>query len=264
MKLSYSIPKTVAQAAVILIVAVSLKTFYSTASINDLTWILWPTKMVVELITGTQFHFESYAGYMSEDRSFLIAAACSGVNCLIAIFLMLSLRTLWQRRCESMSWLSLLFIAGLSFIITVGANALRISSAMWLNAKRPQIFGLDHDELHRLDGILVYFGMMLLVYIAFEYWEKKVQVLRWQKLIFPLGIYYAITLVLPIANGALRDNQFFTHLLSVLVTPLVLIAMFAVLGKLLFRDAQSERVAAASPMFPSDFGVDEICTRSNV
>lgn len=255
---------TVAQAAVILIVAASLKAFYSTASVNDLTWILWPTKVVVELVTGVQFHFESYAGYMSEDRSFLIAAACSGVNFLIAIFLMLSLRLLWRRRGESISWLSFLFIAGLSYIITIVANSLRISSAMWLNAKRPQIFGLDREELHRLDGIAVYFGIMLLVYLAFEYLEKKRQILRWKSLAFPLAIYYAITLGVPIANGAFRDNEFLTHSLFVLVAPLVLIGMFVAFGKLLFRNAQSERVAAVSPMFPGDLGVDEICPGSNV
>ena len=148
--------------------------------------------------------------------------------------------------------------------MTIVANSLRISSALWLNAQRPQIFGLDRDELHRLDGILIYFGMMLLVYLAFEYWEKKGQVLRWQKLIFPLTVYYTITLAIPIANGAYRDSEFLTHSLFVLLTPLVLIGMFAALRKLLFRDAQCERVSAAAPMFPRDLSVDEICTRSNI
>ena len=255
--------KTVAQAAVILIVAASLKAFYSTASVNDLTWILWPTKTVVELISGTRFHFESYAGYMSEDRSFLIAAACSGVNFLIAIFVMLSLRMLWRRR-ELNSWWSILLIAGLSYIITIVANSLRISSALWLISTRRKFFGLDRDELHRLDGILIYFGMMLLVYIAFEYFERKGRMLTMKSLAFPLAIYYTITLVVPIASGALRDSEFLTHSLFVLATPLVLIGMFVVLGKLLFRDAQSESVAAAAPLFPGDLSIDEICTRPNV
>jgi exosortase K len=255
---------TVAQAAVILIVAASLKAFYSTASVNDLTWILWPTKTVVETISGTRFHFESYTGYMSEDRSFLIAAACSGVNFLIAIFLMLSLRMLWRRRSESTSWRSLLLIAGLSYVITIFANSLRISSALWLIMTRREFFGLDRDELHRLDGILIYFGMMLLVYVAFEYFERKARTLTWKSLAFPLAIYYAITLAIPITNGAFRDSEFLTHSLFVLVTPLVLIGMFVLLGKLLFRDAQSEGVAAAAPLFPSDLSADEICSRSNV
>ncbi len=256
--------KTVAQATLILIIAASVKVFYSTASVNDLTWILWPTTTAVELISGTQFHFESYAGYMSEDRSFLIAAACSGVNFLIAIFLVLSLRTLWRRRIESISWRSLFLIAGISYVVTIIANSLRISSALWLNAERPQVFGLGRDQLHRLDGILIYFGMMLLVYLAFEYWEKKGQVLRWQKLIFPLAVYYAITLAVPFVNGAYRDSEFLTHSLFVFATPLALIGMFVLLGKLLFRDTQCERVATAAPLFPRDLSADEICSGPNV
>lgn len=256
--------KTVAQVAVIFIITASLKAFYSTASVNDLTWILWPTKVVVEVISGTHFHFESCAGYMSEDRSFLIAAACSGMNFLIAIFLLLSLRILWRRRSESTSWLSLLLLAGLSYVITIFANSLRISSALWLIMTRREFFGLDHDELHRLDGILIYFGMMLLVYVAFEYFERKARTLTWKSLTFPLAIYYAITLAIPIANGAVRDDEFLTHSLFVLVTPLMLIGVFVAIGKLLFREAESEDIAAAAPMFPRDVGVDEICTRSNV
>jgi exosortase K len=256
--------RTVAQAAVILIVAASLKAFYSTASVNELTWILWPTKTVVEAISGAQFHFEPYAGYMSEDRSFLIAAACSGVNFLIAIYMMLSLRALWRRRSDSISWPSLLLIAGLSYMITIVANSLRISSAMWLISTRREFFGMDRDELHRLDGILIYFGMMLIVYVAFEYFESKRRMLPLKSLAFPLAIYYTITLAVPIANGAFRDSEFLTHSLFVIATPLVLIAMFVVFGKLLFRDAQSESIAAAAPLFPGHLCVDKIRAGSNV
>jgi hypothetical protein len=155
-------------------------------------------------------------------------------------------------------------IAGLSYVITIVANSLRISSAMWLVSARREFFGLDRDELHRLDGILIYFGMMLIVFVVFEYFEQKGRMLTLKSLAFPLAIYYAITLAVPIANGALRDSEFLTHSLFVLATPLVLIAMFLALGKLLFRDAQSERVTAAAPLFPGDLGVNEICPRPNV
>ena len=81
--------KTVQLAAVVL-VAAAAKLFYSNASADDLRWILAPTALLVELAGGEAFHFESHAGYINIDHSFLIAGACSGMNFLITAFVMLS------------------------------------------------------------------------------------------------------------------------------------------------------------------------------
>src|SRR5688500_12683491 len=89
------------QLVVVLAIAFALKQHYSTASVNELRWILAPTTAIVELITGSQFQFESHAGYMNKEGTFLIAASCSGVNFLLTAFLMLSLRRLWQRRINA-------------------------------------------------------------------------------------------------------------------------------------------------------------------
>jgi hypothetical protein len=39
----------------------------------------------------------------------------------------------------------------------------------------------------------------------------------------PLGAYYAVTLAVPVANGAARADAFLEHALVVLVVPLILI-----------------------------------------
>src|SRR5688572_11319540 len=53
-----------AQLVAVLAGALSLKSYYSTATVNQLRWILAPTTTVVEIITGSRFHFEAHAGYM--------------------------------------------------------------------------------------------------------------------------------------------------------------------------------------------------------
>ena len=87
-----------AQLLVVVLCTFVVKLYYSTASVNHLRWILAPTTVIVELVTGSQFEFESHAGYITSDRTFVIAASCAGVNFLITSFLMLSLRKLWQNR----------------------------------------------------------------------------------------------------------------------------------------------------------------------
>src|SRR5262245_29995228 len=86
----------IAQLVAVLGGALGMKWYYSAASVNQLRWILAPTTVLVEFITGRHFSFESHAGYMSSDHTFLIAASCAGVNFLITAFLMLSLRQLWR------------------------------------------------------------------------------------------------------------------------------------------------------------------------
>src|ERR1044072_7927820 len=57
----------IAQFLVIVLSSWSLKRFYSTATVDQLRWILWPTAKLVELITGAQFEFEARAGYMNGE-----------------------------------------------------------------------------------------------------------------------------------------------------------------------------------------------------
>src|SRR5215475_6701931 len=94
----------IAQCVVALACAFALKLHYSTASADQLRWILAPTTALVELISGVSFEFESHAGYISRERSFLIASSCAGVNFLIAAFLMLSIRRLFGERSKWGAW----------------------------------------------------------------------------------------------------------------------------------------------------------------
>src|SRR2546429_4119772 len=121
-----------AQLIVVLLCALTLKLYYSTASADQLRWILAPTTVLVEFLTATQFDFEAHAGYLSSDRTFLIAAACAGVNFLITSFLMLSLRKLWRERSQNISWRSIPAAALTAYLATLLANTTRISIALWL------------------------------------------------------------------------------------------------------------------------------------
>lgn len=256
--------RTAAQAAVLMLAAVAMKAFYSRASVNELRWILGATKIVVEWITGVRFYFESYSGYTSEDRSFVIAASCSGVNFLIAVFLMLSLRMLWHRRHDGLAWLSIVWIAMLSYAVTIGANAVRISSALWLNSGSHQIAGLDREGLHRLDGILIYFGVILLVYFVYERAARRCSVVGGSGYVFPLVIYYAVTLAVPLMNGALLDAAFMRHAMFVLVTPIVLVCVLLLVIAILFPDGHRKGGAAGAAFFPGDLSPDQAGSGADV
>lgn len=259
--------KQLAQLIVILLCALTLKQFYSTANVNELRWILAPTTVLVELVSGPRFEFESYAGYINSDHSFIIAASCAGVNFLLTAFLMLSFGKLWRDRDQSISWRFIPAAIVFAYLTTLVANTVRIAIALRLRSWFSGIGWLDANQLHRVEGILVYFGFLIVLYGVSEKvsrstgnnsdrmllldremesscdgaWSLSRNLLR--QSFFPLLIYYATTLGIPLANAARRPlviaTGFWQHLVFVLLTPLVVILPIAVFR--LFRRYRFKR-----------------------
>lgn len=228
-----------AQLIVVLVSAAAVKFYYSTASVNQLRWILAPTTFLVELVSGRRFEFESNAGYMSSDHTFLIAASCAGVNFLITSFLMLSLARLWRDRASHTEWIFMPVAAGLAYLTTVVANTARIAIALHLQQTPVDVKWLSGHQLHRLEGIIVYFGFLLLLYVVTEQkWMTDASLVR--RLLFPLLVYYAITLGVPLLNGAYRQgSDFLEHILFVVLTPLVVIIPLATLQLVVRRQVKT-------------------------
>jgi exosortase K len=214
-----------AQLIVVLLCALALKSYYSTATADELRWILAPTTVLVSLLSGKSFEFESLTGYMSSDHMFVIAAPCAGVNFLITSFVMLSLRQLWRNRFQSVSWRFIPVAAVLAYASTLVANTMRI----WIALHPVKVSWLTANQVHRLEGIVVYFGFLLLLFMLTE---RNVSVKRF---LFPLLIYYAMTLGIPLANGSWQQGTaFWEHFAFVLVLPLILmlpLAGFNSIGK---------------------------------
>jgi exosortase K len=233
-----------AQLALVGLCALALKSYYSTATADELRWILAPVTTLVELLSGKRFEFESYAGYMSSDRTFVIAVPCAGVNFLITAFLMLALRRLWRERFQAINWRYLPFAAVLAYVATLIANTTRIWLALELRARSVQLTGLTNNQMHRLEGIVVYFGFLLLLFLLTEKLESG-KPLRFARVLpFPLLIYYATTLGAPLLNGSFRRGAFWEHAVFVLLLPLVFVVpvtLFYLWRRQLNRSATASR-----------------------
>jgi len=226
----------IARSIPVLLIAGGLKAYYSYANVNDLVWVLTPTTFLVELVSGETFTFESYAGYMSSDHSFLIAASCSGVNFLITAFVMLSLVKLWKEHSKMPLWKLIPVTLGVAYVSTILANAVRIVVALQLHRMGPEMVWVNPEQLHRFEGIFIYFGFLLFLFIVCEGLHRtdtprsrnRKSILR--RSFLPLMIYWLITLGIPLGNGAYRQGTgFWEHFLFVLFTPLILVLPLAVL-----------------------------------
>ncbi len=235
-----------AQLIVVVLCAAAVKFYYSTANVNQLRWILAPTTFLVELATGSQFEFESYAGYINSDRTFIIAASCAGVNFLITSFLMLSLMKLWRDRSQDIAWKFLPAAALGSYVATLVANTARITTALQLRRISLETTWLGPSQLHRLEGIVIYFGCLLLLFLITEKISgsgRGETLSGWKSLspstsryglfgrsFFPLLIYYATTLGIPLANAyrqGTAPTEFWGHLVVVFLVPLIILLPLA-------------------------------------
>jgi exosortase K len=236
----------IAQCVVVLVCAFALKQYYSTASANQLRWLLAPTSACVELVSGTSFEFESHAGYISRDRSFLIANSCAGVNFLITAFLMLSVRKLLRDRSRKIAWGFIPTAALIAYLVTLVANTTRIAIALRLQRMPAEIGWLNPNQLHRFEGIFIYFGFLLVLFVISERMSSEKTSGLFRQSLFPLLVYYATTLGIPLANGAYRQGtDFWEHSLFVLLIPLVVILPIAA-----FRFCRQWRVLRSAMVRP--------------
>jgi exosortase K len=218
----------IAQCAVVLLCAFMLKLYYSTASADQLRWILAPTTALVELVSGASFEFEPHAGYISREHSFLIADSCAGVNFLITAFLMLSMRKLLGDRSKEIAWGFIPTAAVSAYLVTLVANTARISIALRLQLMPAEINWLNPDQLHRLEGIFIYFGFLLLLFVVSEKMNSEKTSGLFRRSFLPLLVYYATMLGIPLLNRAYRQGtDFWEHSLFVLLIPLLLILPLA-------------------------------------
>jgi exosortase K len=146
------------------LVAWGMKRHYADARADDLWWILSPTAHVVGIMTGAAFVPQPGEGYFSREHLFLIEKSCAGINFMIAAFGMLVF-ALFHRVASAISGAAILgmsLVAG--YFAAVIVNAIRIAIAMWLAARPVALAAFSAADIHRLEGITVYFGGLVLLY----------------------------------------------------------------------------------------------------
>jgi hypothetical protein len=95
--------------------------------------------------------------------------------------------------------------AMLAYVGTLVVNTIRISIAVELH----------RADIHRAQGIVVYLVGLCGLYALARWLEgRKLQNVKW--LAVPVCAYLLITLVMPLANGAARRDDFVRHATTVL------------------------------------------------
>jgi exosortase K len=222
------------------LVAWGLKQHYADARAEDLAWILGPTSLLTGAVTGTTFVPLPGEGYFSRERLFVIAKACAGVNFMVAALVMLVVARL--RRADSLTSAARVLVTSLlaSYAAAVAVNATRIVVALWLAAHPQVLSGFSPGDIHRVEGVAVYFGGLVLLYELARRLDgvasgadastsqPRSRIARGFRRSAPaLASYYAVTLAIPIAGGAWSDAFLEYALTVLLIPPLIYLAVAA-------------------------------------
>ena len=160
--------------AAAVLIAFAMKRHYADARADDLEWILGPRAWLVGAMTHTTFTWQPQEGYFSRDRLFLIEKSCAGINFMVAAFGMLMLALL-HRVGSGPSAVRVLGVSLLaSYSAAVVVNAVRIAIAMWLAAHPVALPTLSAADIHRFEGIAVYFGGLVLLYELAQRLDRRV------------------------------------------------------------------------------------------
>jgi exosortase K len=155
------------------LIAWGLKRHYADATADALWWILGPTARLVSATTGATFVMQPGEGYFSREHLFLIEKSCAGVNFMIAAFAMLVV-ALVHRVGSGVSAARVLGISLLAgYAAAVAVNAVRITVAMWLARHPAALSAFSAADVHRIEGITVYFGGLVLLYEVARRFDRR-------------------------------------------------------------------------------------------
>jgi hypothetical protein len=128
-------------------------------------------------------------------------------------------------RERKLTWTHIGLSLPIAYLTTLVANTVRIAVALQMQEYDVRVGSFSEEEVHRLEGIVVYFGFLLVLFFVSEKIASRARPhpsTLFHRSLIPLAIYYAATLGVPLAGGAYRESAFWQHSLFVVIIPLII------------------------------------------
>ena len=185
--------------AIATIAAYAIKAAFSRLDPDELRFMTAPTQALVGAVTGMEFTYEDGYGYVALAHHLVIAKSCAGGNYLLAAFGLLA-TTLVPAVGGQARKLKAVAVALVSaYAVTVVVNAIRIAVGVALRDGGWEWGRMTPERVHRLAGIAVYLASLVGVHGA----ARRVAAAGGGSGLFaPLVAYLAVTIAIPLANGA--------------------------------------------------------------
>jgi len=211
---------------VVLALAYALKRFYSTATPEDLRWILGPTAALVSSLTRSSFVAERGVGYVNDSLATIITPACAGVNYFIiaSCLLILGFIGTIPRPSGKLAWTAGSVVGAYAATLVVNAVRIRIGIALHLHGTPGHLLGAA--QAHRLEGVVVYLSSLSLLFVLGRRVSTRTRPNRaaftfsTSDFVVPAFFYVTGAVLVPLAHGGWAKSAFWQHAAAVLIATL--------------------------------------------
>ena len=146
------------------ILFIGLKFIYSMLGIEQLWWLLRPTKALVETLTGSRASYTAEQGYFFERLNIVIDKSCSGFNFWLICFMLLVYLILSARPQLKGRILVIPLALFIAYGLTLFVNSSRILLAITIN--KLAIIPHNIPWLHEAEGAFVYLFFLTMIYLG--------------------------------------------------------------------------------------------------
>lgn len=150
-----------------------MKTLYSNAELQHLTFLLAPSSEIVATFTGTHSTFFPEQGYFNEQLNILINKSCSGFNfwsiCFLMSYCLLAKPDHpWLRNASLLP-----LILAITYLFTILVNSTRILFSLLLHSSTSNPLVADMPWSHQAEGAFIYLSYLVIAYLSIEYFQTK-------------------------------------------------------------------------------------------
>lgn len=152
----------------------AFKWYFTKLDVEYSVWLLKPTTIWVEQITGFDFEFIQQEGYVCTQilPITIIDKSCSGLNFWL-MALLLGAFVLQKKVTDGLRFFyCFMVVFGLAWLITIIANTGRIVFSIKFLPLLPS--SIEYAQSHLLLGIFIYVTTLILYYLGLTYLITKI------------------------------------------------------------------------------------------
>ncbi len=161
--------KKILPALLVILLFGILKYAYKYATTDDVKFLLAPTNLLVELMSGSQAVYASETGFFHSELNMVIDKSCSGANFLLICFLMLSLQLLGLNRPLKNAFRIIPAVLLFSYLLTILTNSSRIYAALVVENIAGIHAFIPENILHESTGVFIYLSVLVCLYLIAEW-----------------------------------------------------------------------------------------------
>lgn len=156
--------RTIALALLLLGLAVGVKWWYRTATLDELTFALRPVAGAISLFTGAPWTLEPGEGYVFRELGMVVDRSCSGINFLVIVWITFAFLLLRRSAMGCVAPYMVLLAGVVAYLLTLLANTGRILCMVALEQQGYHAGPKQHEAL----GAFFFIGILLLASLVLD------------------------------------------------------------------------------------------------